>query len=84
MPTHFNYRNSDEKTGQKFSQPVGYRKMVTESSVSNRNLYCSDHNVLDDMTSQHKSLNIDTNTPSQGSMYMNQSAHNNKNLSGQL
>ena len=83
MPSYFNYRNSDEKTGQKYLQPAGYRKMVTESSVSNRNLYCSDHNILDDMHLQHKSLNIDSNQ-AQGNMYMNQSAHNNKNLSGQL
>ena len=60
-----------------------YRKIVTESSVSNKNLYCSDNYILEDIHSHNKSLNYDNNIQTQGNTYMNQSqaTHNNKNMS---
>ena len=58
---------------QRYTQAIGYRKIVTENIVSNRNLYNSDMSGLNESNPQSKSVNIDNSFQSQSNTQLNQS-----------
>lgn len=65
-----------ERPPQKNRNPLGYRKLVTESSIGNKNFYSTEINKVEDTSSQPKSIHGDKYKSLQFSTQMNHSHPN--------